>query len=452
MSIKIGVNSSIDFGNFTNSKLNSKKDLSISNVSSNSSKDIVLINKKQQNNPFENNTELLLDEKENLTLKSRPAIEKLPDFTKTPLKIGIVVAQKQGKLTIPNGVLYVESKTGKQEIGNFENTTVTIKNENNKLSLYDESGKVLGIYEGTLKLDGNLSPVAINGKKYRGAVEIFTNPADETTLNIVNDVMVEDYLKGVVPAESSASWPEESLKAQTLAARTYAIANWKRRDSLGFDLMATTSDQVYNGVSVEQASTNKAIKETEGQVIQFNSKPINALFFSCSGGYTDSAKEVWKEENMPYIQPAVDYDQKAPKFKWTQLFTNNDVQKALSKMKVDSGKIQSIEIVEKTEHNRATKLKIIGGNGEFFVDANKFRLAVGLNSTFFTIKEERSMSKKLFRVSNPAAFSFSGGGWGHGLGMSQWGAKQMATDGKTYDEIIKHYYSGVIIDKLKPEN
>lgn len=448
MSMKIG-NNSIDFVNFTSSKIKAKQDLTIGNKPSITSKDSLAINKKTPSEAFENNTDLILDERANLTLKNPMAVEKLPDFTKTPLKIGIVVAKKQGTLTIPSGTLYVQTASGRQDVGTFENATITIKKENNKLALYDEKGKALGIYDGTLKLEGNLSPAAINGKKYRGEVEVFANPADESTLNIVNDVMVEDYLKGVVPSESSASWPEESLKAQTLAARTYALSNWKRRDSLGFDLMATTSDQVYNGMGAEQASTNKAIEETSGQVILFNGKPINALFFSCSGGYTDSAKEVWKENGMPYIQPAIDYDQKAPRYKWTQNFSNNDVQKALSKLKIDGGKIKSIEIVEKTEHNRATKLKVVGSKGEFFVDANKFRIAIGLNSTAFTVKEQTSLSKKLFKASaEPTGFSFDGGGWGHGLGMSQWGARQMAEDGKSYDEILKHYYSGVIIDKL----
>ncbi|MFN8674240.1 MAG: SpoIID/LytB domain-containing protein [Candidatus Sericytochromatia bacterium] len=390
------------------------------------------------------------DEKENLTLKTERTLEELPDFTKTPLRIGIVVAQKQANFTIPNGNVFIETKEGKKEIGSFNDlTTITVKNENNKIAVYDEKGKALGIFdEGTLKVENNISPIAINGKKYRGDLNVVLNPADNATLNIVNNVMVEDYLRGVVPSESSASWPIESLKAQTLAARTYAISNWNRRESLGFDLMATTSDQVYNGMAVEHPATDQAIKETTGEIMLYNGKPINALFFSCSGGYTDSAKEVWKEPNMPYIQPVPDFDQKAPRYKWTQTFNNSDIQKGLTKLGVDAGNVKNIEIIEKTEHNRATKLRITGSKGTFEVDGNKFRLAVGLNSTFFTIKKSSSLTKKLLTTENPTSFVFNGGGWGHGLGMSQWGARQMAEDGKNYNEIVKHYYTGITLGNL----
>ncbi|MEK7433172.1 MAG: SpoIID/LytB domain-containing protein [Cyanobacteriota bacterium] len=409
--------------------------------------DSILINKKEKV-AFQSINENFND-KEQLMLKEVDSIKELPDFSKTPLRIGIVVSQKQANFTIPNGNVYIETKEGRKEIGSFDSQkTLTVKNENNHLIISDEKGKNLGIFEeGKIKVEGNISPVAINGKKYRGDLEIFINPADKSNFHIVNDVMVEDYLKGVVPSESSASWPIESLKAQTIAARTYALSNWNRRESLGFDLMATTSDQVYNGMAVEHPATNQAISETSGEVALYNGKPINALFFSCSGGYTDSAKEVWQTD-LPYIQPAKDFDQKAPKYKWVQTFNNNDIQTGLKKLGVDAGTIQNITIKEKTEHGRATKLTIKGSKGEFDVDGNKFRLAVGLNSTRFTVEPSLSATKKLLSSKSPSGFVFNGGGWGHGLGMSQYGARQMAEDGKSYDEIIKHYYAGVVIGKL----
>lgn len=372
-------------------------------------------------------------------------VSTLPDFNVTPLRIGIAVEQKQASFYVPNGTLYFENEEGKKEIGTFENANFTVKNENNSLVIYKEDGKLLGIYKGKVSLDGNLSPVAINGKKYRGELEVIVNPKNPSTLNVINDVLLEDYLLGVVPSESPASWPLESLKAQAVAARTYAVGNWKRREELGFDLMSTTSDQMYTGLSAEQPSSTQAVKETTGDILTYQGKPINALFFSCSGGYTDSAMEVWNTD-LPYIQPVQDYDQSAPKFKWTKTFENTDIQKALDKLGVDVGQIKSIEAIDFTEHKRVKTIKFTGTKGEATVDSNKFRLASGLNSTLWTVST--GSTKSLLKAAIPKTFTFNGGGWGHGLGMSQYGAKQMATDGKSYDEILKHYYTGVELNKI----
>lgn len=375
-------------------------------------------------------------------------LKELPDFTKTPLRIGVAVAQKQADITIPSGTLFVETSEGKKEIGHFENTTFKTKAENNGISLYSSDGKLIGNYSGKILLEDNIAPISINGKKYRGGMEIIINPADNSTLTVINDVMAEDYLRGVVPSESSASWPVESLKAQALAARTYAIANWKRRESLGFDLMATTSDQVYNGLGVEQASTDQAIKETNGQVILYNGKPINALFFASSGGHTDSALEVWNID-LPYIQGVKDFDQNAPKYKWTKNVTNASVQDALKQMGIKIGEIKSIEPTEFTTFKRVKKIKFTGTDGTVVVDSNKFRFALGLNSTLWTVTPSNDKKFSFLKLQTiPKSFSFNGGGWGHGLGMSQWGARQMALDGKTGNEIIKHYYTGVEIGNL----
>jgi stage II sporulation protein D len=377
------------------------------------------------------------------------SVKELPDFSKTPFKIGVAVDQKQAEFTIPNGTLYVENADGKTEIGTFENTAFKVKTENGTLALYQDD-KLLGSFKGKIKLEGNLAPVLINNKKYHGDFEVIINPQNPNSLNVINNVLVEDYLKGVVPSESSASWPVESLKAQAIAARTYAIANWKRRENMGFDLMATVSDQVYNGIGVEQDSTSQAVEETRNQVILFAGKPINALFFACSGGYTDSSKEVWNID-LPYIQAVPDFDQEAPKYHWKKTISNAALQDALKQMGYNIGAIKEIEPLELTPQKRVKTIKFTGTDGTVVADSNKFRFAAGLNSTLWTV--EASDSKK-FSIAHfqriPQSFNFNGGGWGHGLGMSQWGARQMSVDGKTAEEILKHYYTGVEIADLKP--
>ncbi len=400
--------------------------------------------------PFDKKDEinnLYFSELEKVIYKPREMAE-MPDFTKTPFRIGIAVAQKQADFTIPNGTLYITDEQGKKEIGTFGNATFKVKAENNGISLYQADGKLVGNYKGKITLEGNVAPVIINSKKYYGSLEIISNPANTSTLSVINDVMLEDYLKGVVPSESIASWPEESLKAQAIAARTYTVANWKRRETLGFDLMATTSDQVYNGVGAEQASTNKAVAETNGKIMLYAGKPINALFFSCSGGYTDSSKDVWGVD-LPYIQPVPDFDQKAPKYKWEKTYTNDSVKNALKQLGFELGDIKSIEPVEFTAQKRVTKIKFTGTKGESIVDSNKFRLALGLNSTLWVVNPSDSKQFSFGSLKMvPKTFTFNGGGWGHALGMSQWGASQMAADGKTAEEIVKHYYTGIEIDTI----
>jgi len=277
-------------------------------------------------------------------------------------------------------------------------------------------------------------------------MEVIVNPKNPSTLHVVNEVMLEDYLKSVVPSESPSSWPVESLKAQAVAARTYAVGNWKRRESLGFDLMPTVADQMYTGIEAERASSNQAVKETTGQVLIHNGKPINALFFSCSGGYTDSASEVWNTNEYPYIQPAKDFDQNAPKYKWEKSFTNQDIQKGLNQLGQDVGEIKDIKGIEFTPQKRVKKVEITGTKGKVVVDSNKFRFAIGLNSTLWNVESSSALLKK-----SPSNFTFKGGGWGHGLGMSQWGANQMSQEGKKYEEILKHYYTGVELSNILNE-
>lgn len=402
--------------------------------------------KKSDKKPFASDINVEINnEIEKLTNETKE-LKALPDFNVTPLKVGIAVEQKQASFYIPNGTLFVENEQGKKEIGTFTDKSFIVKNENNGLSLYEENGKLIGNYKGKITLDGNLTPIAINGKKYRGELEVIVNPQKPSTLHIVNDVMLEDYLKSVVPSESPASWPLESLKAQAVAARTYATGNWKRRENLGFDLMPTVADQMYTGIEAERDSSNQAVKETTGEILIYQGKPINALFFSCSGGYTDSASEVWNTNEYPYIQPVKDFDQNAPKYRWEKTFTNQDIQAGVKKLGEDVGEIKSIRGIEFTPQKRVKKVEVIGSKGTVILDSNKFRFAVGLNSTMWEVDTSKNILK-----SNPKNFVFKGGGWGHGLGMSQWGANQMSKDGKEYKEILMHYYTGVGLSNILNE-
>lgn len=411
-----------------------------SNLSVLSLQENLNINKKEKT-PFSKD----LKDDEYLKVLNEPQdLKDLPDFKITPFRIGIAVDKKISEINISNSNLILKKDNEEIDLGNFLNKKLIVKNENGIISVYDDKNKITEFNSGKLVIKDNIIPPTINNKGYRGEFEIILNPKNINTFHIVNNVMLEEYLRGVVPSESPSSWPEESLKAQALAARTYAIANWNKRKNDGFDLADTVSDQVYNGISSEAESTDKAIKETEGQIITFNGKPINALFFSCSGGYTDSALEVWNVD-LPYIQPVPDFDYKASRYKWEKSYSNSDIKKALTKLDVNIGNILEIEAIEFTPQKRVKKIKFTGTNGEQIVDSNKFRMALGLNSTLWTVKPSENKKFNIFGKNYPQSFTFNGGGWGHGLGMSQWGARQMAEDGKSYQDIIKHYYTGINI-------
>ena len=265
--------------------------------------------------------------------------------------------------------------------------------------------------------------------RYRGDLEVEPSPGVPGKVTLINQVGLEDYLLGVVPSEMAHGWPGEALKAQAVAARTYAAANIGRRSAKGFDLYATVDDQVYKGMSVESPDTTAAVRQTKGQILTYHGAPIDALFHSSSGGETDDALEVWGID-LPYIQGVKDIDE-SPNRQWTQRYSQQQVLNALAKLGVDVGAVEHLTITSTTHHGRARELMAQGTKGTSTVDANRFRLAIGLKSTRFSI------------FPTTTGWKFHGGGYGHGLGMSQWGARSYAERGKDYKTILMFYYTGV---------
>lgn len=370
-----------------------------------------------------------------------PSLAELPNFAITPLRIGLETQQRQAQFQITQAQLWVEGPNGKQAIQTEASGSYQVEALDNGFIL-KQGSQSLGRFQGKLIVENEASTFQVNGKIYRGQLEFLPDAADRQSLNIVNSVLLEDYLRAVVPSESPASWPIESLKAQALAARTYAVANWGKHAGSGFDMKDDTSDQVYNGVAAEHPATNSAVESTAGQIISYGQRPITALFFSTSGGHTDSAGEVWGTD-LPYIQPVPDFDQASPKYRWTLERSQNDLQEAVVKLGLNLGTIASITPLERTPQGRIKNLEIKGSQGSAVVDANKFRFAARLYSTLWEVETEGRGARR--------SFNFNGGGWGHALGMSQYGARQMAADGKSAAEIIHHYYQGVEIQALSAQ-
>ncbi|PKL74780.1 MAG: hypothetical protein CVV27_18765 [Candidatus Melainabacteria bacterium HGW-Melainabacteria-1] len=367
-----------------------------------------------------------------------PDLAQLPDFKVTPLRIGIETDQMQARFSLRQATLYVEGPEGRVPLlddanGDFEAEAIpggfALKHQ----------GQSLGRHIGRLVVEHQAPTMVVNGQIFRGQLELMPSPTNPARFHVINPVMIEDYLLSVVPSESPASWPLESLKAQAMAARTYAVANWGKHKANGFDMKDDTSDQMYRGVVTEAPGSSEAVKATAHQIITHGGKPINALFFSCSGGMTDSSLEVWGVD-LPYIQPAQDFDQASPRYRWSATKSQQDLQQAAQKLGVSVGQIKEIQPLSFTPQGRVKTLRLVGNLGSADVDGNKFRFAAGLNSTLWQAVPGGSGANR--------QFTFNGGGWGHGLGMSQYGARQMAADGQSAEAILKHFYQGVEFQSL----
>lgn len=281
---------------------------------------------------------------------------------------------------------------------------------------------------------GEQVPLVLIGQKwYRGEADLI--PGAGGTVTGINRLPLQDYLYGVVPAEMPASWPIEALKAQAVAARTYTVTSLGKEASKGYDLCDTVHCHVYGGAAVERASSNQAVADTAGEIVTWGGKLIRAYYHSSSGGYTDSGEDVWQMA-LPYIQPVKDYDQESPKFVWNKRLSPQQLQQALRKLGRDVGPVGAVQATARTRIGRVTEMKLTGPHGSVVVDAYKFRLAAGLNSTFFNVGPVNGL------------FQFAGRGYGHGLGMSQWGARGMAKQGFAHQQILSHYYAGIQLAQL----
>ncbi|WP_448560931.1 SpoIID/LytB domain-containing protein [Trichothermofontia sp.] len=258
-------------------------------------------------------------------------------------------------------------------------------------------------------------------------------------LAAVNYVDLEQYLYSVLGAEMSPNWPQEALKAQAVAARSFALNRRQKANGRYFDVEDTTSSQVYRGVKDEAPTTQAAVNATAGQVLTYNGQVIEAVFHSSSGGHTENVEDVWGNP-LPYLRGVPDFDQGAPVFQWSKDFT----QEQLSRLISGVGNVISMTPVQKTPQGRVVSMKVVGTAGQRTISGRDLRNALGLRSTLFTVVPKGGQSKS----AAPPAFQVVGRGFGHGLGMSQWGAYGMAQRGYNYQQIVLHYYRGAQLARI----
>lgn len=272
-------------------------------------------------------------------------------------------------------------------------------------------------------------------RPYRGILELRRTPSGRLT--VINELDLEEYLYGVLKMEVDPRWPPDALKAQAVAARTLALYSMNRFGAEGYDVRATTDSQVYGGIAAEDPRTTAAVEATRGQVLVFQSRPIFAAYHSDSGGYTEASEYVWGG-TYPYLRGVADpYTSAQP---WALRLDLSVLEERLRRAGKAVSGITAIEIADFTPSGRAGTLRITSAAGTVTVRATELRTILGadaLKSTFFSVR---------VGPDEQAGVEFTGRGSGHGVGLSQWGARGMALGGKGYLEILRYYYTGVSVE------
>ena len=319
---------------------------------------------------------------------------------------------------------------------------LTLKNEENKSILFFDKNKHkkydLKSNQQFQIRSSDRRGIWVDQKRYSGKINLIIL---DSGILVVNVLGIENYLSSVVGSEMPTKWPMEALKAQAIASRTYAL---KQKGNNLFDIDSTQRNQVYNGLESRTFKTSTAVKSTRSLVLTYKNKLINALFHSSSGGMTENSQDVWKNK-YPYLSSVKDYDKENPKLKWQKEFSNEELINLFPRI----GGLKNIEILNITSTGRIKNVKLIGAYDSDQMSGVDLRNRLGLKSNFVRFKfYEEDLNNKFPVKKGLIVFGL---GSGHGVGMSQWGAKYMASKGQKAEKILKHFYSGVQIKPFRKD-
>ena len=272
----------------------------------------------------------------------------------------------------------------------------------------------------------------VNGMRVPGVVRIV---GAKGKLLVVNVLALEDYVRGVVPKEMPASWPGSALEAQAVCARTYAVYHKLRRRDYDFDLLSTVASQVYGGAE-RDVRADDAVTRTRGRILMYNGEPALTLFHSSSGGHTEDMERVWGS-GVPYL--IAHEDPHSPGNAWKLSLGKDEITRSLSGCGESSKGFRAIEFIDKDSSGRYQRVKVIRSDGESIIRTDRFRGCIGPG----TMKSTR------IKVSVKSdSITLEGTGFGHGVGLSQWGARGMAANGTSVEGIVQFYYPGTTLGRL----
>jgi len=296
------------------------------------------------------------------------------------------------------------------------------------LILDDQTRQVPEGTEMVKLLDRTEGKLLLHDRPYTGKIEVWHGGQG---LYLINEIPLEEYIKSVVKSETGRDWDLEALKAQAVVARTYAVFMKSKNGHFKYDITSTTLHQVYNG-DVQDERISEAVKGTEDEMLTFEGNPIEAFYHSTCGGHTEDPGEVFGK-SLPYLKAQPVKCELSPLAVWARRIPLAELGEALQLEGITNAAVKSY-----TASGRVREVEITASNGLNLIKATELRKILGwkrLPSTAFTLQLEED------------ALVIDGTGYGHGVGLCQWSALEMAREGKNYAEILSFFYPGTQLAK-----
>lgn len=315
------------------------------------------------------------------------------------------------------------------------------KNLNTTVTAYKEGiliGETDAKTNSILIKPADTDAIIIDDRKFRGDIQIIKK--DNLSLLVINHIELDDYIKGILYHEASHFWPMEALKAQAVVCRTYAVYQMEQNRRKDFDVTSDIYSQVYGGKTSERYRTNMAVEETREYFLTYQGKVFPAYFHATCAGHTEDASILWNMDLAPLKGVACDFCQDSPHFRWHVVLAQSELRDKLSTAGYKINNIKDIIIAGRDNSGRITSLKIVTAQKNISISAKDFRNIVGPNII-------RSTNFQVSVVADDVVFE--GLGWGHGVGLCQWGAYFMDKKGYTYKDILKYYYPGSDVETLR---
>lgn len=289
-----------------------------------------------------------------------------------------------------------------------------------------------------LRLEVRRGPMRVGTRDHVGALEIWRQGDG---LLLVNELPMEEYIAGTVRGEASERWPAEALRALAVVARTYAVFQQGRAAGKAYHVVAGNQDQNFAGWAVEGSPAREAARTTAGQVLTWQGRVFPTFYHSDSGGFTEAAQSVFSGDGVPPLEGVRDeYSMESPNYTWTVTLPLTVIGERLRRGGVEVGQVTRLTVLERSPSFRVARLAVEHSRGTTTIRGADFRRLIGydaLKSTLFV------------PVAQDGVVRFEGRGWGHGVGLSQFGAKGMADRGYTYPQILEHYYPGTVLTTLR---
>ncbi|MEA2081649.1 MAG: SpoIID/LytB domain-containing protein [Elusimicrobiota bacterium] len=354
-------------------------------------------------------------------------------FARDPQIITVLVEGNKKALNISSssGLTAADMKSGKR-VSFPQGSSYSVRPAPGGINI---RGKV---FSSMVRLMTRGDSIRVNGRSYRDSI-ILKNK--NSLLSAINEIGVESYLCGVLPRELSPAWDADALKAQAVVSRTYIMANLGRFAKKGYDLTSCENSQVYGGLGCEKPATSAAVHATAGKVIKYRGQVARVYFHADASGHTESPEFVWSSSSPPRYLKGVrePVRKKTPYSSWKYEITFDKLSALLNRNGYKTGRIKRLIARRKTPSGRIREFWIYSETGKTKIKSGKFRTILGGRNL---------KSTKIKKITNKRrSVVFTGSGWGHGVGMSQWGAKELAEKGWSYKKILRLYFPGTRISR-----